>query len=132
MIIFVGDKPSSKNKDPNVAFVGTPSYKRLLGWLYELDLSVNDVLLCNSDEVKIYGQRFLSVQTKTHFIDVENEDIFIFLGENAGKTAKKLKFEEKGIKHTTVPHPSPRNRIWNDPNVETKLLWEIKQWLITV
>jgi len=49
---MVGDSPSASNLNPDVAFVGTASYKRLLGWIAELDIDINDVLLCNTEHVK--------------------------------------------------------------------------------
>jgi hypothetical protein len=31
--VFVGDKPSSKNLDKTIPFVGTPSHKTLMKWI---------------------------------------------------------------------------------------------------
>jgi len=45
MIIFVGDKPSAKNLDPEIPFVGTQSYKKLLEWIWEMDINISDVFI---------------------------------------------------------------------------------------
>ena len=47
MIYFIGDKPSKKNIDKNVAFVGTRSYKTLLDWIYRMNLNINKICLFN-------------------------------------------------------------------------------------
>lgn len=49
MIVFVGDKASSKNVSQDVAFVGTPSYKRLLAWIADMRLDLNEILLANRE-----------------------------------------------------------------------------------
>lgn len=40
-ILFVGDKPSSKNIDANQAFLGTQSHKRLLRLIIPFDGKFN-------------------------------------------------------------------------------------------
>jgi hypothetical protein len=52
MIVFVGDKPSEKNLDPAIPFVGTGSYRTLLGWFADLDVDINVVKLKNKDSAE--------------------------------------------------------------------------------
>lgn len=122
MIVFVGDQPSSKNIDPNVPFVGTQSYKKLLEWIWEMDLDISDIKICNRDEI---------LQHVTAR--------YIVLGDKAEKT-----FIETGFYHVNpeslevlpygpgyfkLPHPSGRNRKLNDKKYIKQELKKCKEWL---
>lgn len=118
-VLFVGDEPSSKNVDPTIPFVGTPSYKRLLRWIGELDLCLDKVSIINSSMLPDKGYDFV-----------------FYLGENAlNKHSKNFEslvlfgFWSKGVR--VIDHPSPRNRKFNDPDYEKKMLQELKTWLYT-
>lgn len=139
-IVFVGDKPSSKNLDSNVPFVGTQSYKVLLQWIWEMDIDISDVVLTNVDDFY-------------HKINHNNcsltSDYFIALGQVAGDFLENL--EVRWIyrcgptiiptdQHTetttiykfpyfTLPHPSGRNRLLNDKEFVKNKLKECKEWL---
>lgn len=109
MIFFVGDEPSKKNVDPKVAFVGTASYKKLLGWIADMKLSINDVVLLNKDDIKNYtwGQAYIETGTivgGTYSIDLLPQDKFVALGQKARKH-----LEDMGIECFYLPHPSGRN-----------------------
>ena len=79
MIYFIGDKPSKKNTDKNVAFVGTRSYKTLLDWIYRMNLSINSICLFNH----------------ARFIETNNDrtwssfDVVIALGNEASNALTK-------------------------------------------
>lgn len=115
-VLFVGDEPSSRNVCPNTPFVGTPSYKRLLRWIGELDLELGCIKITNKNyiETAIYAP-----------------DVIICLGD---KAFEHLKIYHNSIIPETIkvfkaPHPSPRNRKFNDPSYEAKMLRELKNWL---
>lgn len=104
MIIFIGDKPSKKNLDPNVPFVGTPSYLKLLEWIGRMNVDVNYVKTRNKD----FAPNLKSLLTwYPHPIKV------VALGNEASKEL--LKFD---VPHFVLPHPSPRNRKLNDKKFE--------------
>ena len=124
MIIFVGDKPSSKNTDPSIPFVGTQSYKRLLDWIWRMDINITNVGIFNKDNLS-------TLSTSDH--------IFIALGNKAEEALKKhhtyrwdaennkeVKFEAIYFK---LPHPSPRNFKLNDKKYESDCLKKCKEWL---
>lgn len=120
-VLFIGDQPSSKNVDPTIPFVGTPSYKRLLKWIGELDLSVGLVKIINKRE---------------HVMINEYEfDVVLFLGKKSETCVGVLSHRDGHPGAATVPkfktvdHPSPRNRKFNDPDYEKKMLKELKGWL---
>lgn len=122
MIVFVGDKPSSKNVDPHIPFVGTQSYKRLLDWIWKMDVDISRVRLCNKD-----------------FINGTYEDYYIALGNEAEKTLKdtvfnvwnwkKQKIEAIRPHYFKLPHPSPKNRTLNNKEHVDTILKECKLWL---
>lgn len=110
-VLIVGDKPSTKNKSHDIPFVGTASYKRLCNWIAELDLDINRVRLVNSN----YNAYIYSY------------DKVIFLGRDAARQFPLYDYVEGRTK--VIDHPSPRNRKFNDPKYEPKMLKELKEWL---
>jgi uracil-DNA glycosylase len=125
MIVFLGDKPSSKNKNANVPFVGTKSYKTLLSWFYELDVDVNETVLCNVEHLITYSAGFKAIQLPNYFLDLKKDhDVIIALGNEAEKKSK-----EMGYKYFKLPHPSPKNRKLNDKKSLQNVLLECKLWL---
>ena len=125
MVIIVGDKPSSKNIDSAIAFVGTTSYKKLLEWIYELDLDINNVVLCNKDQFSSYEYiKAYKVETKNLLVEVDETDKIIALGKNAAKYLNELK-----VSYFELPHPSGLNRKLNDRKKITEILKNCKEWL---
>lgn len=113
LTIFVGDEPSRLNKDPNVAFIGSRSYPRLSEWI---KLFMPDVpVAVNSNTVELLEQ----IAT-WH----ENGATIVALGNKASSRLKKL-----GIEHFKLPHPSPRNRLLNNPNFIDSELKKCKNYL---
>jgi len=126
MILFIGDAPSSSNLDPKVAFVGTQSYVRLCSWIPRLNLSLNDVVLCNKDDIETASETpgTCHVPDLDLRFDPNKGDRIVALGRNVEKRLKEL-----GLQHYYLPHPSPSNRIYNNPLSEDQLLKELKTWL---
>lgn len=115
-VLFIGDKPSSKNVNQDVPFVGTSSYKRLLKWIGELDLDIQNVRLENKQ-----GD-YLIIQ-KNMF------DAIVFLGKASEMPVHRGNPEVNIPKLFTVDHPSPRNRNFNNPTYEKRMLKKLKEWL---
>lgn len=107
LVIFVGDKPSSKNLDPAIPFLGTSSGERLREWLRFLDYSpvaiVNQAQEGFDEYIKAqpYGTKMVA------------------LGNIASKRLQGLVFM-----HLKLPHPSGRNRKLNDSAYVDKVLKE--------
>jgi hypothetical protein len=112
MIIFVGDRPSKDNIDPVIAFVGTKSYKTLLGWIADMDIDIRNVDLINKNQVTEYPFMYF--------------DRIIVLGDAAEKEVKKIYTKSKYFK---LPHPSGLNRKLNDKKWLNKQLKACKKWL---
>lgn len=113
MIVFIGDKPSKKNIDPEVPFVGTQSYKRLLEWIWEMDIDISEVKMINS------------TTQFAPWIVQQKENKIIILGNNAEKFVKKCTNKET----FKLPHPSGLNRKLNDKKWLKKELNRCKIWL---
>lgn len=108
MILFLGDQPSKKNFHDKVPFVGTVSYKRLLEWIYRLDVSITDVFMANTsdcnirvvqDTVEVYTPEITSVADK-----------IVVLGNKAEKFVIKSGVTD----YFKLPHPSGQNYLLND------------------
>lgn len=123
VIVFVGDKPSAKNTDPKIPFIGTASGKRLRRWITMLAAE----LIVKGIEVK-----FLTFNSHA---DEELENIrkhsegnalIVTLGEQATKrVTRKLK-----LPVWKLGHPSPRNRQWNDHNKEVDEIKKLAYYII--
>lgn len=97
-VLFVGDEPSKDNHDPEIAFIGTKSYKVLLEWwkrLGQIGIAVE-----NSHNSK-------SLKAIRYYYGLDYK--VVALGNNASKRLSKM-----NIQHFKLPHPSPRNRKLND------------------
>jgi hypothetical protein len=98
-VVFVGDRPSRLNYDPETAFVGTPSFTNLCKWIAKMH--VTDFVMVNSyshgDVVNICVQKN------------SGERKFVALGNKASERLKDM-----DIEHFKLPHPSPRNRKLNN------------------
>lgn len=126
MIIFVGETPSKKNISKDVAFVGTKSYKRLLEWIWELDLSVNEVMICNLSDINKYNDQFYMLDTPHMSLDIMQEegDRVIALGNKVEKELNKI-----GLSNYKIDHPSGMNRNLNDKKYTQAMLENCKAWL---
>jgi uracil-DNA glycosylase len=127
MIFLIGDRPSKKNVDPKVPFVGTNSYKTLLQWIARLDVDITEVVLANKEHVVDYSSRGLRPDVHTPAINIEiwlEKDSVIALGNEASKYLNSL-----NIEHFKLPHPSGRNLRLNDKKYVDKVLKECKDYL---
>lgn len=125
MIFFIGEGPSSKNKSKDVPFVGTQSYKRLLEWIWALDVDVTEVVLANVEHIKIYSTGSVAVEQPNMMADYDfRYDSMIALGLKVSKELDNL-----GVGHYILPHPSSRNRKLNDPEYEVQVIDNCRIWL---
>lgn len=111
-IIFVGDEHNTKNFQKKIAFVGSKSYKKLLDWVYQLDLQTNQVDFvnqCNIDDATELMHDHIKI---------------VALGNKAARHCDRL-----GLQFFKMPHPSGCNRILNDKVIEKKLLQECYKWI---
>lgn len=118
-IIFVGDRPSGKNKSPEIPFVGTPSYRTLLQWIHALDLDFRACDMINASDLETDGERILSMNSESNSGRVK----IIALGLTAAKC-----LDDCGLHgFYTLPHPSPKNRKLNDKRYVNAVLKQMKK-----
>lgn len=115
-VLFIGDRPSSKNLSQVIPFVGTKSYKVLLDWIYQMDLEIGNIQMMNA---------YTADGTCTIPLALDYEDAFmsqfkiVCLGIEA-----KLAMSQYAphLQYVCLPHPSGLNRKLNDKKELTKLL----------
>ena len=120
LVLFVGDKPSSKNTDPNMAFLGTKSGETLEKWIRHM----------NVDWFRTINQ--VDAEFEDNVLDaVNNLYPVIALGNNAQAALINLMNKNALVKFRsylfyTLPHPSGRNRKLNDKKYVEETLKECK------
>ncbi len=114
MVVFVGNRPSKLNKDPNVAFVGAKCYKRLLKWIDFLETENHKLINSHNTDC------VLAIQYLNIFPHIK----FVALGKAASVRLTRL-----DVKHYKLDHPSGLNRKLNDKHYELDMLKKCKEWL---
>ena len=115
-LLIVGDKPSRKNIDPRIAFVGTPSYKTLQKWLTVIVPEKADIVAINRVDPGF----------ATHLISCSLEGRkIIACGEEAANAL--LNFGV--VNFFKLPHPSGRNRKLNNKAFVAEILQKCKEWV---
>lgn len=111
-VVIVGDRPSDKNTDPNIAFVGTQSYERLMRILQSAEIV--GFTLINAFDVD------------GNPLPIPDALKYVALGNNASD-----RLTELGRYHLKLPHPSGRNRYWNTEGAEEECARKLKDHVAT-
>ena len=118
-VLFVGDKPNPrKNIHLEVPFVGTTSYKKLLEWIYRMDLDIHLVDIANAYDVTGQPQDLESAYTL-------GEYKVVALGDAAAERLKQI----PKVVYFKLPHPSGANKKGNDTKSLTTQLTKCKKWI---
>lgn len=121
-VLFVGDEPSSKNINPEIAFIGTKSYDRLLEWTAYMQ--VNEFEMINRVDKNFYNR------VDFYF---ENGNPVIALGAKAEHALKNIAKNYEGGEnfpnYWSLPHPSGRNYLLNDKVFVRNCLDKCKKFL---
>lgn len=118
-VLFVGDEPSARNNDPKVAFVGTKSGDRLKRWADYLGVTYHAV---NSDDKELLTA---TIRMSERFCQP-----IITLGNKARLRVKRIADENGYALYCYhLPHPSFRNRLFNDKRYEQICLDKVKKLL---
>lgn len=121
-VLFVGDKPSSKNTSPEKAFLGTRSYKVLKEWAERLHVNGDKMEMVNR-----VSPRFNIMVAVAHMYGYP----IICLGKEAEKAVREWRNVvdaplKEGRDFFCLPHPSGRNRKLNREEFVDKEL--LKCW----
>jgi hypothetical protein len=117
MILFIGDKPSRKNLDPTVAFVGTKSYNTLIIWINSMNLDPEECVFINRVDEN-YSELVNHCVSKNYPV--------ITLGLPAKEDTKQLTTD-----FYDLPHPSGLNRQLNRKDYLNMKLLECKQFILS-
>ena len=115
-LLLVGDKPSKKNKDPKVAFVGTASHKRIMEWL--------EVLLDEKAAISMVNRTDPEFSVVLIRATLKRYQI-IALGEEAAQALA----HHGVVNYFKLPHPSGRNRKLNNKKYVAEILQKCKTWI---
>ena len=114
-VIYVGT--SRGNFPPDKS----PTIKKIIKWSEQAGLK--SWSWTNLIDFKMTGNFSLSeVNDKSILKQVEGHKV-IALGNQVSDY-----FEKRNIEHLKVPHPSGLNRMWNDPELEPKVIEKIKRF----
>ena len=119
-VLVIGHSPGKTpiNKRKN----GSPTLNRLNRWLdaCEVDIySFTNLCAHHKEFLKMADIDGTIIQKIT-----KNYNKIITLGGFVSQYITKM-----GINHYAAPHPSPRNRKFNDKTYEPKVIYEIKEYL---
>lgn len=116
-LLLVGDKPSKKNTDPKVAFVGTSSsFKTIQKWL--------EVLLDEKAHISMINRVDPEFSVVLIRASLKGYKI-IALGEEASYAL----INNGVVNHFKLPHPSGRNRKLNNKVYVSEVLAKCKAWI---
>jgi len=119
-VLVIGHSPGKTpiNKRKN----GSPTLNRLNRWL-----DACDVDLYSFSNIYAHHKELLKITDidETYVYKItKNYNKIITLGSFVSQY-----FTKKGIKHLAAPHPSPRNRKFNDKSYEPMVISQIKEYL---
>lgn len=128
MIIFVGDKPSSKMKHNAKPFEGASCESRLYEWVKAV-LPQSYMTRWEYPAFKIINQSdhdvlagYLMLVAADHYNN-PHRHVIVALGNTASKAIG------KHIPHYKLPHPSGRNRKLNNKSFVKKELYKCKTFI---
>jgi len=119
-VLVIGHSPGKTpiNKRKN----GSPTLNRLNRWL-----DACDVDLYSFSNIYAHHKELLKITDidETYVYKItKNYNKIITLGSFVSQY-----FTKRGIKHLAAPHPSPRNRKFNDKSYERMVISQIKEYL---
>ena len=129
MILFVASNPSSLNKDPEIAMIGSRSEKNFNGWAEYLVPNKQYVVVNVSNKVTEMNRPLK--RSEYDLLRLCNYAIHpsvtkvVALGNTAADALDQI-----GIKYFKLPHPSPLNRFLNNECQVDAVLEECKAWLM--
>lgn len=107
-VVFIGDKPSSKNLSEDIPFVGANCFERFVSFIKRIN---PDYYLALNSETE---RELQEIETL-----VEGGFKVVCMGKVAA-----IRLRDRSIPHMTLPHPSGRNLQVNDEQKVNSMLEE--------
>lgn len=123
-VLIVGIRPSYKNYKSTVPFEGTSSSKRLALWFRDMKVKCVYLNLNDVPGNSLPSKPQLNLKMLKFYMDEFSFNKVFALGDFVSKTFKQI-----NIDHIKLPHPSGRNRMFNDPQQDSKIINVIKESL---
>lgn len=118
-IIVIGMNPSNK---PTVLEVGKNStFDKLNNWMTEAGVKHFSFMNCFDEQCDTPK---MSMVDQSRFYWVDDDYRVLALGSFASSVLNRV-----GIQHHKLPHPSPRNRLFNDKKYEKIVIKQLKGYL---
>lgn len=124
MIIFIGQNPANCMKVNDEAFANTKSGEVLAEWIKVLNTDEQIIKCFNAAKIKGTPLEKDYDLELAMILGPQVEANFVALGNYASKFLTK-----NNIEHYKLPHPSKRNRKFNDPDFIKQELVKCKEWL---
>jgi len=113
-ILVVGMNPSSRRR-----VYRNSTFDRLHRWFDAAGIR-HYSFMNTFDEVDLNPR--ISKVDSDRFKDIDDSYVVLALGTFVSSVLKKF-----GVDHHSLPHPSPRNHKFNDPNTETDVIKRLKE-----
>ena len=129
-ILFIGQSPSKKNFDANIAFHGTQSFKTLLNWIDKAGLEYFDCKFINAAtavDSKEPTEADLGLLQATILKQPWDTKI-VAVGKVAAWSLRKIGITD----FLELPHPSGLNRQLNDKEYVEKKIGELRDYVYSV
>jgi uracil-DNA glycosylase len=125
-ILFVGQSPSKRNFDSNIAFHGTQSFKTLINWIDKARLDYFDCVFvnaCTAVDAKEPTESDIALLRETVKRQPWDTKV-VAVGKVAAWALRSAGIEN----YLELPHPSGLNRQLNDKEFVAKKVEELRDF----
>lgn len=125
-IVLVGSNPSNSSETDTAFCKSTRSRRFIDSWFYGLDVHLE---FDNVSHERTPNNRPLKMsEIRSAIPDLQRRlsryNIVVALGKTAAKA-----LDIAHIEHVEMPHPSGRNRFWNDPLNAARAIEEVRRYV---
>lgn len=123
-VLFIGIRPSKANTDQRVPFIGTRSWVRLERWIRLAGIEQFELYNISDDP---NGTKFTvkELQRLRSIVREHKHGLVVGLGNQVSKQLKLLALDWC-IDFYHAPHPSGRNRLFNNSFLEDDVIHSLK------
>jgi uracil-DNA glycosylase len=128
-VLIVGSNPSNSSPDESPFHEGTKSRKTIEAWIQGLDIEVHYINVVNSKLDKPPTQEMIlsELPSLNKRIELINPDKVVAVGKVATQALTLLRCD-----FLEMPHPSGRNRKWNDKVFKEEKIKTLRTFILSV